>query len=60
MYAQAARDDVDFNLASIPDDFTQTGASEFDKVYMNKLYKRGYEDATAGHVWQKIPPDYVN
>jgi predicted acylesterase/phospholipase RssA len=57
MYAQAIRDQVDFNIASIPDDFTETGQSEFDREYMNKLYHRGYELAGAGHVWQKIPPD---
>jgi predicted acylesterase/phospholipase RssA len=59
MYAQSIRDNVDFNIASIPDDFTETGQSEFDRDYMNKLYRRGYELATNAHEWQKIPPDYV-
>jgi predicted acylesterase/phospholipase RssA len=60
MYTQALRDDVDFNVASIPADFTETSKDVFDKAYMNDLYKRGYKLATAGAAWQKTPPGYVN
>lgn len=59
MYAQAVRDDVDFNIASIPADFTLEAESQFDQAYMNELYKRGYELAISGQAWQKTPPDYV-
>jgi predicted acylesterase/phospholipase RssA len=59
MYAQALRDDVDFNVASIPADFTETSKDVFDRAYMNDLYKRGYELASAGAAWQKTPPGYV-
>jgi hypothetical protein len=59
MYTHAVRDGVDFNVASIPDDFTEVSQSTFDQDYMTKLYKRGYEAATSGTAWQKTPPDYV-
>jgi Patatin-like phospholipase len=59
MYTQAVRDGVDFNVASIPDDFTEVSKSTFDQDYMTKLYKRGYQAAISGTAWQKTPPDYV-
>ena len=45
MYTQAVRDGVDFNVASIPEDFTEVSKSTFDQNYMKKLYKRGYQTA---------------
>jgi predicted patatin/cPLA2 family phospholipase len=59
MYTQATRDGVDFNVASIPEDFTETSKSTFDRDYMNKLYKRGFLAAVTGTAWQKTPPDYA-
>lgn len=59
MYTQAVRDGVDFNVASIPEDFTEVSKSTFDQNYMKKLYKRGYQTAISGAAWQKTPPDYV-
>lgn len=58
MYAQSLRDGVDFNLVSIPNDFTAKGKSEFDQVYMGKLYDRGYQMGQAASSWEKEPPDY--
>ena len=59
MYTQAVRDGVDFNVASIPEDFTEVSKSTFDQNDMTKLYKRGYQAAVSGTAWQKTPPDYV-
>ena len=58
MYAQSQRDGVDFNLVSIPSDFTEKSKSEFDQAYMKKLYDRGYQMGQVASTWQKEPPDY--
>jgi len=58
MYAQSQRDDVDFNITSIPAEFTGTGKSEFDQAYMRKLYDFGYQVGQAQSAWMKTPPDY--
>lgn len=58
MYEQSERDGVDFNLASIPADFTDRGRSEFDQAYMHKLYDLGYRLGQDPSVWEKTPPDY--
>jgi hypothetical protein len=60
MYLLAKRDGVDFNLASIGDDFTVPYKGPFDKDYMQSLYAYGYEKGRAGYPWQKAPPGYVN
>ena len=49
MYADAQRDGTDFNVASIPADFTAPNNSAFDPVYMKKLYQKGYQMALGGH-----------
>lgn len=58
MYAQSVRDGVDFNLASIPADFTAKGKSEFDQAFMRKLYDLGYRVGQTPGAWEKTPPDY--
>jgi len=58
MYAQSQRDGVDFNLVSIPSDFTEKSKSEFDQAYMRKLYDRGYQMGQVASTWEKEPPDY--
>jgi Patatin-like phospholipase len=58
MYTDAKRDRTDFNLASIPADFSEPNTSAFDPVYMKALYKRGYDMAVADVEWQKAPPGF--
>ena len=58
MFAQSQRDDVDFNITSIPADFTEKGKSEFDQAYMRKLYDFGYRIGQTQSAWMKTPPDY--
>lgn len=58
MYLTAERDHLDYNLAYIPADFTVVSKSEFDPVYMTKLFARGQEMAAGGYPWQKYPPGY--
>lgn len=60
MYLLAKRDGVDFNLASIGDDFDVPYKGPFDKEYMQMLFAYGYQKGRAGYPWQKAPPGYVN
>jgi hypothetical protein len=59
IYLGCLRDDMDFNLARIPDSFDKTYDQDFDPVYMTALYELGYEHAKNGYAWEKLPPDYV-
>ena len=58
MYTDAKRDHTDFNVASIPADFSAPNTSDFDPVYMKALYQEGYGMAKAGTEWQKAPPGF--
>lgn len=57
-YLNAERDGVDYNLACIPADFTETEKVPFDQQYMRKLYDVGYRLAKNGYPWQKFPPNF--
>ncbi len=59
IYTFAKEKNWDYNLAYIPDDFRPGQKEMFDKEEMRKLFKRGYEDATAGYKWHKTPPGLV-
>jgi hypothetical protein len=58
IYLTAQRDNLDFNLAFIPDSFAHAHHEEFDTDYMRALYETGYKLAAKGYVWEKAPPDY--
>jgi predicted acylesterase/phospholipase RssA len=58
IYLEARRDGLDFNLTYIPDDFTEVSKAPFDRDYMNKLYKVGYDQALRGGEWEDAPPGY--
>jgi hypothetical protein len=60
MYLITKRDGVDFNLASIGDDFDTPYKEPFNKDYMQALFTYGYEKARGGYRWQKTPPGYAN
>jgi len=60
MYALARRDGVDFNLASISEDFTVPYKGPFDPSYMQALFAYGYEKGRTGYPWKKVPPGYTN
>jgi hypothetical protein len=59
IYLTTKRDDVDFNLAFIGEDFTTPYKGPFDKTYMNTLFDYGYEKGKAGYAWAKVPPGYA-
>jgi len=57
IYALAARDGLNFNLAFIPEDFDEKPKEQFDTVWMRKLFDRGFEMGKAGYEWSKAPLD---
>ncbi|WP_247895465.1 patatin-like phospholipase family protein [Azospirillum brasilense] len=59
IYIAAQRDGIDFNLAYIPESFKTTLREPFDPVYMNELFKVGYDLAATGYSWAKTPPGYT-
>jgi hypothetical protein len=59
LYATAKRRGLDFNLAYIPSDFKPHPKELFDKEEMQRLFKRGYDDAVNGYKWYKTPPGYA-
>ena len=56
MYVTAHRDDVDYNVAYVENDFTDTSPDLFDRAYMNRLYAYGRAKGRAGYTWRKTPP----
>ena len=58
LYAFAKRRGLDFNFAYIPADFKPQPKELFDKKEMQRLFKRGYDDAVNGYKWHNTPPGY--
>jgi hypothetical protein len=56
IYSVTKRDGIDFNLASIPSDFSDTSGEPFDQRYMIALFDRGYNLASHNYSWAKAPP----
>ena len=56
IYSVTRRDGIDFNLASIPADFSDTSGEPFDQKYMIALFDRGYDLASHNYSWLKAPP----
>ena len=57
IFLQTCRDGLDFNLAYIPSEFTETPSGDFDTAYMKKLFELAYERAESGYPWEKMPPE---
>jgi len=58
IYLITQKDDIDFNLAFIPESFIPDPKEPFDPIEMKRLYNLGYEMAKNGYPWQKYPPFY--
>src|ERR1700730_1959278 len=56
IYSITRRDGIDFNLASIPADFSNNSGEPFDQKYMIALFDRGYDLASQSYSWMKAPP----
>ena len=59
MYLTSKRDNVDFNLAFIPAEFSLKPKEGFDPVYMGHLFDLAYRAASEGNPWSKTPPGYL-
>ena len=59
LYAFAKKRGLDFNLAYIPADFKPHPKDFFDLGEMQRLFKRGYDDAVNGYKWHKTPSGYA-
>ena len=58
IFAVAQRDQVDFNLAYIPDIFKAVHKEEFDNTYMRQLFELGYGLAKNGYDWVSNHRDF--
>jgi patatin-like phospholipase len=58
LYLQSRRYGADFNLASIPESFSDREKAPFDRQYMSALFDTGYDLGRRGYHWQKKPPDF--
>lgn len=56
IYSIAKQEGIDFNLASIPADFTESSDQPFDQKYMIALFERGYAMGAEKQPWAKSPP----
>lgn len=56
IYSIAKQEGIDFNLASIPGDFTESSDQPFDQKYMIALFERGYAMGAEKQPWAKAPP----
>jgi predicted acylesterase/phospholipase RssA len=56
IYSVTKDQGIEFNLASIPADFTQTSDEPFDQKYMTALFNRGYDLGHDNYSWVKAPP----
>ncbi len=55
IYLRSLRDEIDFNLAFIPQSFTLKPQEDFDSKYMRALFDLGFKQAKEGFPWQKGP-----
>jgi hypothetical protein len=56
LYLSSERDNISFNLASIPDEIKLESRSVFDQQYMKKLFSIGYGMSVNGFPWASVPP----
>jgi predicted acylesterase/phospholipase RssA len=57
MYIQAHSEGIDYNLLSIPENFTHPRQKPFDQAYMRALFERGVAIGSSTAPWSKAPPD---
>lgn len=58
LYLFCKRNGISYNLAYIPADVQDTSTDAFDPVFMTQLFDTGYQMASRGYPWQKVPPGF--
>ena len=58
LYVIARRDGIDYNVACIPQSFTERLAGPFDQAYMRSLYAVGRDTMLGGAAWSDVPPGF--
>lgn len=58
IYLSTQRDGIQFNLAFIPESFSEESSESFDREYMIKLFNLGHQMAKDGYKWSTVPPGY--
>lgn len=58
LYVLAQRDGIDYNVAFIPESFSEKAREPFDQAYMRDLYAVGRQAMLSGTAWSKYPPGY--
>jgi hypothetical protein len=58
LYAYCIRDHINYHLAYIPESFDAKSDTFFDSVYMQKLFKLGYDLGKSGYKWKAFPPGF--
>ncbi len=58
LYVIAQRDRIDYNVAYIPESFTDKLKEPFDQAYMRRLYGVGRDEMLNGSPWQNVPPGF--
>ena len=56
IYLYTQRNNIDYNVAYIPNDFRGVAKTMFDKDYMQSLFDLAYEQSSRGYRWHKRPP----
>jgi predicted acylesterase/phospholipase RssA len=59
IYLTTQSDEIDFNLAYIPDTFKTELNAPFETAYMRELFQVGYDRAKNGYQWAKVPPGFT-
>ncbi len=60
IFSITQRDQVEYNLAYIPETFRVPHTAEFDPSYMSQLFDFAYAMAEKGYSWAKRPPILVS
>ncbi len=56
IYVISQRDRIDFNYACIADDYVPQAKEPFDPEEMKRLFEMGFQKASRGYRWRKLPP----
>ncbi len=58
LYAYSLRDNIEYNLVFIPDNFTETEPHPFDNAYMRKVFKLGFTMGKSKEPLRHTPPGF--